>query len=47
MCSYILNKTNQGNYFHLFRSELMNVTEDYYDEVEKSNNHPGLLVEEE
>ena len=34
MWSYILNKPKQGKAFRLFRGELMNVPEDYDDEVE-------------
>ena len=47
MWSYILNKPNQGKSFRIFRGELMNVPEDYYDEVEQSNTHPELLAKEE
>ena len=45
--SDILNKPNQGKSFRIFRGELMNVPEDYYDEVEQSNTHPELLAKEE
>ena len=46
MWSDILNKPNQGKDFCLFRGELINIPEDYDDEVEQINNHPELIAEE-
>ena len=45
MVRYLEGK-NQGNSFHIFRVESMNVPEDYDDKVERSNTHPELLAEE-
>ena len=46
MWSDILNKFNQGKAFLLYIGELMNVPEDYDDEVERGNTFPALLTEE-
>ena len=43
----ILNKPNQGNALHLYRGKLLNVTEDYDNEVERSNTHPNLITEDD
>jgi hypothetical protein len=47
MWSDILNKPKQGKVFREFRGHLMNVAEDYDDDVERRNTHPLLLPAEE
>ena len=43
----VLNKPKQGKVFREFRGHLMNVAEDYDDDVERRNTHPLLLPAEE
>ena len=43
MWSEILNRPKQGKSFSDFREMLMNVPEDYDDEVERRATHPSLL----
>ena len=46
MWSDILNMFNQSKAFLLYIGELMNVPEDYDDEVERGNTCPYLLTED-
>ena len=43
MWSDILTKPKQGKAFRVMRGVLMNIPEDYDDEVERRNTHPDLL----
>ena len=47
MWSDVLTKPLQGKAFHVMRGMLMNVPEEYNDEAERKNTHPGLLPKEE
>ena len=43
MWSDVLTKPKQGIAFREFRGQLMNVSQDYDDDVERLNTHPDLL----
>ena len=43
MWSDVLTTPKQGIAFRMFRGQLMNVSEDYDDEIESLNTHPDLL----
>ena len=43
MWSDVLTKPLQGQYFKRIRAQLMNVSENYNDEMERASTHPGLL----
>jgi hypothetical protein len=47
MWADVLTKPKQSGPFCLDRSQLMNITEDYDDEVESTNTHPLLLPKDE
>ena len=47
MWSDILTKPKQGKVFREFRGHLMNIPEDYDDEVERKNTHPDLLPKQD
>ena len=47
MWSDILNKPKQGKAFRVFRSHVMNCSEDYDDDVERIKTHPLLLPAED
>ena len=43
----MLTKPKQGKSFQVYRAEVMNVPEDYDDDVEWKNTHPNLLLKPE
>ena len=45
MWSDILKNPNQDKALHFFRGQLINVTKDYDDELERGHSHPDLLIE--
>ena len=47
MWSDVVTKPSQGEAFRVFRGELVNVSKDYDDEIERLNMYPDLLAPDE